>query len=164
MPFCSRSGGRRVEAARLLLAGNQVGELTPEDLREWLPDTWTFLSPPAGPYGALPDRDWLRLFRAMGFLMASPAIDLGQEPYTIYRAAPVDRVHTMSWCTHEVMARSFLPKHQMHGDYRLWRSLVCQNALLAVLHHPTDSWRAGPSAREVIVDPTGLEEVIEVEG
>ncbi len=156
--------GARVEAARLLQAGNQVGELTTEDLREWLPDTWTFLSPPAGPHGALLDADWLRLFRAMGFFMAEPPIDLGPQPYTIYRAAPFERVHAMSWCTHEPMARSFLPKHQLHGHYRLWRSVVRQNAVLAVLHHPTDSWRAGPTAREVIVDPTGLGEAIEVEG
>lgn len=156
--------GARIEVARLLLAGSQVGELTTEDLREWLPDTWTFLSPPAGPYGALPDTDWLGLFRAMGFLMAGPAIDLGREPYAVYRAAPVERVYSMSWCTHEAMARLFVPKHRMHGDYRLWRSVVRQNAVLAVLHRSDDGWRAGPTAREVIVDPAGLEEIIEVEG
>lgn len=155
--------GARAEAARLLLAGHRIGELTTDDLRDWVPDTWTYLSPPSGAHGVLSDAEWLELFRTMGYLMASPEVDLGSEPYMIFRAAPAERTHSMSWCTHEAMARSFLPRHRMYGRYRLWRAKVGSSGVLAVLNRPDDSWRAGVTAREVVVDPAALVEVTELE-
>jgi hypothetical protein len=34
--------------------------------------------------------------------------------------------------------------------------------VLAVLHRPDDSWRAGTTAREIVVDPAALEEITEI--
>lgn len=98
----------------------------------------------------------------MGFCMHGQPVDLGPEPYAIYRAAPVDRAKGMSWCTHLDMAKNFQPKHKQHGEYTLWRASVTKRSVLAVLHRPDDSWLGlgSKTAREVVVDPVDLGEVM----
>lgn len=160
------SRGNYQKVARVLLDGHRSGLLTANELKCWVPDTWLYLDPPTRPHGPLTVSDWVDLFRAMGFYITGPEVDLGPEPYVIYRAAPVDRAKGMSWCTHLAMANNFVPKHRLHGDYKLWSASVRMTAVLAVLYRPGDSWFVSPesnTAREVVVDPAELGSVAQVQ-
>lgn len=159
-----RSRGNYKNVARVLIDGYRGDLLTVDDLKRWVADTWLFLNPPTCPYGPLTVSDWVHLFRAIGCCMIGAPVDLGSEPYAIYRAAPVDRVKGMSWCTHLNMAKKFQSKCKLYGDYKLWRASVMKRSVLAVLYRPSDSW-FGPgseTAREVVVDPAGLGELMPV--
>jgi len=148
----------------VLSQGYKSGWFTADDLKEHINEIWTRLDPPTSPRGPLTVDDWVELFRGMGFYMQAPRVDLGSEPYVIYRAAPAERAKGMSWCNCIGMAKNFLPKHKQFGDYKLWQASVASAAVLAVPYRQTDSYigLGSAGAREVVVDPAQLGEVREV--
>ena len=159
------SSGRRPEAARQLLGAWRGHSVTVDELKTLLADIWLYLDPPVAPYGPLAVAEWLELFGATGFFMQGPPIQVvDHERWVLYRAAPEDRARSMSWCTSRVMAERFIPRQDRFGAYRLWTATLDRSAVLAVLYRPSDgTWDAsGEVAREVVVDPAGIGELIVV--
>jgi hypothetical protein len=154
--------GHHGDAARQLLANWRARELEPADLRRIIPELWVSLNPPAGPHGSLSDVEWLELFAATGFFVQGRPVDLGLKECVLFRAAPVERVRGMSWCTHQRMAEGFVLKGDQFGKYRIWSATVPLTAIRAVFHRPSDSFfgLGSDSAREVVIDPDGLPEPV----
>ncbi len=152
-------------AACLLLTHTRAGKVTGDDLVECLSEVWVRNDPPAGPHGVLSDDEWIELFNVTGFFVGPPTTPFSvADRVCLFRAAPRERARGMSWCTHENMARGFVPRHDRFGRYQIWRADVPKSAILAALYRPGDAPFDLPPGeyREVVVNSAGLPDTLAV--
>jgi hypothetical protein len=93
--------------------------------------------------GGADTRDWVRLFKATGFL--SDGAPIPTEPMTVYRGHSLGRWHGMSWTTDPDCANGFAEWHNLDGRGLVFKATVPPEVVLARYE------RGGES--EVIINP-----------
>jgi hypothetical protein len=92
--------GDRSSAVRLLLRGLREDAFERVDRCEHIAEIRARLDPPVAPFGPLTQDEWIELYQATGYFVGPPSLpfEIGSE-VRLYRAAPIDRVRGISWCT-----------------------------------------------------------------
>jgi hypothetical protein len=124
-----------------------AGQVTDDDLRGLIPDTWLYMDWPERIIGT---GKWVRLFRAAGFLSIPYGLPRPAEPMTVYRGATAERRSGMSWTPDIDRADQFRQRQSWHAPTAIYQTVVMPEAVLALLE------RKGESPPEVVVDPQML--------
>jgi hypothetical protein len=137
----------RLSGPRLLYDAWAAGRVSDGDLRELIPDTWLYIDWPERIIGA---GQWVRLFRAAGFLTIPYGLARPVAAVPVYRGASAERQTGMSWTPDASRADQFRQRHAWHAPSAVYRTVVTPEAILALLE------RRGEGPPEVVVDPQML--------
>jgi hypothetical protein len=140
----------RLAGPRVLYDAWAVGQVSDQDLRALIPDTWLYLDWPERIIGA---GKWVQMFRAAGFLSVPHGLSRPTSALTVFRGASVERRAGMSWTLDVNRADQFRQRHSWHAPSAIYRAVVCPAAVFALLE------QRGESPPEVVVDPQMLTQI-----
>jgi hypothetical protein len=143
----------RLMGPRVLYDAWASGQISNDDLRSLIPDTWLYVDWPERIIGA---GNWVRLFRTAGFLTIPYGLPRPERATTVFRGATAERRIGMSWTTDIDRADQFRQRHSWHAPTAVYRAVVTPDAVLALLE------RRGEGPPEVVVDPQMLTSVEQV--
>ncbi len=134
----------RLNGPRILYDAWAAGQISNDDLRGLIPDTWLYVDWPERIIGA---GKWVQLFRAAGFLSIPYGLPQPASAITVFRGATAERRVGMSWTPDINRASQFHQRHSWHAPAAIYRTVVTPEAVLALLE------RKGERPPEVVVDP-----------
>ena len=143
----------RLSGPQILYDAWDAGRIADEDLRELIPETWLYVDWPERIIGT---DNWVRLFRAAGFLTIPYGLTRPTSAVTVYRGASAERQVGMSWTTNIGRADQFRQRHSWHAPTAVYRAIAAPEAVLALLE------RRGEGPPEVVVDPQRLTHIEQV--
>jgi hypothetical protein len=143
----------RLNGPRFLYDAWAGGRIFDGDLRDLIPETWLYVDWPERIIGA---DNWIRLFRAAGFLSIPYGLSCPDSAITVFRGATAERRAGISWTTDKHRADQFRQRHSWHAPTSIYQAVVTADAVLALLE------RRGEGPPEVVVDPQMLTAVQEV--
>jgi hypothetical protein len=142
-----------VQGPQILYDSWAAGQVSDQDLRGLIPDTWLYVDWPERIIGA---GKWVRMFRAAGFSSIPCGLPRPGSALTVFRGASFERCSGMSWTLDINRADQFRQRHCWYGPSALYRTVVPPVAVLALLE------RRGESPPEVVVDRmmlTGIDQL-----
>jgi hypothetical protein len=145
--------GDRLNGPKVLYDAWAAGQISEGDLRALIPDTWLYVDWPERIIGA---GNWVRLFRAAGFLSIPYGLPRPDGAITVFRGATAERRAGMSWTTDIDRADQFRQRHSWHAPTAVYRAVVTPDAVLLLLE------RRGEGPPEVVIDPRMLTAVEQV--
>ena len=145
--------GDRLNGPKVLYDAWAAGQISDGDLRALIPDTWLYVDWPERIIGA---GNWVRLFRAAGFLSIPYGLPRPDGAITVFRGAAAERRAGMSWTTDIDRADQFRQRHSWHAPTAVYRAVVTPDSVLALLE------RRGEGPPEVVIDPRMLTAVEQV--
>jgi hypothetical protein len=123
------------------------GRLTIDQKRQLLPAVWSGAERPLSTLGA---RDWIGLFREVGYVTDDPSYSKLTEPLTVYRGATWGRRRGMSWTLCRLTAERFAARSLVLGPAYIFTATVPPTGVLAMIREER------PGEDEVVVDPAYL--------
>jgi hypothetical protein len=124
-----------------------AGKVQDTDLRGLVPLTWLYNDSPEHVIGA---RNWMRLFRAGGFMIHPTSLTRPVGSLTVFRGATEERSRGMAWTETPEMAGHFRQRHVTFGKAHIYRATLDAMAILALFE------RRG-EGREFVLDPEQAE-------
>jgi hypothetical protein len=137
----------RLDAPKLLHDAWVSGRIGDRDLADLIPQTWLFHDWPEMVIGA---SNWVAMFRAAGFLLHPTNLARPVGSVMLYRGATPDRARAMAWNLDRTVAEHFQRRYGGPRIANLYRTLVSQKAMLAVLSRGTEG-------SEIVIDPNGID-------
>jgi hypothetical protein len=137
----------KLDAPKLLYDAWVSGRVSDRDLADLIPHTWLRHDWPEMIIGAT---NWVAMFRAAGFLLRPTKVVRPVGSVMAYRGARRDRARGMAWNMERAVAEHFQRRYGGPGIANLYRTLVPQKAMLAVLSRGTEG-------TEIVVDPSGID-------